>query len=53
VTRLFFNSENFPSVIQLVTIDGKFPSVVTDLITDGKVFVGSYRLNYGRKGVRR
>jgi len=48
-TRLFLNSKTFPSVIQSVTTDGKFPSVFTDWITDGKVFVGFYRLNYGRK----
>jgi hypothetical protein len=37
------------SVIQSVTTDGKFSSVVTDWITDGKVFIGFYRLNYGQK----
>jgi hypothetical protein len=45
----FLNSETFPSVIQLVNTEGKFPSVFTDWITDGKVCVGFYRLNYGRK----
>jgi len=48
-TRLFLNSKTFPSVIQSVTTNGKFLSVFTDWITDGKVFVGFYRLNYGRK----
>jgi hypothetical protein len=50
-TRLFLNSKTFRSVIQSVNTDGKFPSIVTDWITDGKVFVGFYRLNYGRKVV--
>jgi hypothetical protein len=48
-TRLFLNSKTFLSIIQSVNTDWKFPSVVTDWITDGKVFVGFYRLNYGRK----
>jgi hypothetical protein len=48
-THLFLNSKTFPSVIQSVNTNGKVPSVVTDWITDGKVFVGFYRLNYGRK----
>jgi len=48
-TRLFLNSETFPSVIQSVNTDGNFPLVFTDWITDGNVFVGFYRLNYGRK----
>jgi len=50
-TRLFLNSKTFRSVIQSVNTDGKFPSIVTDWIMDGKVFVGFYRLNYGRKVV--
>jgi len=45
----FLNSETFPFVIQSVITDGNFPSVVTDWSTDGKVFVGNYRLNYRRK----
>jgi len=49
----FFNSKTFSSVIQSVTTDGNILSGVTDWITDGKVSVGSYRLNYGRKCVRR
>jgi hypothetical protein len=48
-TRLFLNSETFPSVIQSVNTDGIFPSLFTDWIMDGKVFVGFYWLNYGRK----
>ena len=39
----FLNSETFPFVIQSVNTDGKFSSVFTDWITDGKVFVGFYR----------
>ena len=30
--------DTFPSVIQSVTTDENFPSVVTDRITDGKFF---------------
>jgi hypothetical protein len=41
----FFKFGNF-SVRNSV---GNFPSVFTDWITDGKVFIGCYRLNYGRK----
>jgi hypothetical protein len=37
ILRSKLPTETFPFVMQSVTTDGKFPSVVTDCITDGKV----------------
>jgi hypothetical protein len=40
----FLNSKTFSFVIQSVTTDRKFPLVVTDWSTDGKVVVGNFDL---------
>jgi hypothetical protein len=39
---IFFTTEMFPSVIQSVTTDGNCPSVVTDWMTDGILFVSNF-----------
>ena len=49
----FLTTKTFPSVIQSVTTDGKFSSVVTDWITDGILSVGNFDLKLPTKIFRR